>query len=79
MGEHFSVVVHRTPLPPSPALPDNVVRSSVTNAEHIDPSHNIKDIIKQHQPGLPLRPSEIARSLPAPRRLALGPPSHFTF
>uniref|UniRef100_A0A3B3TDM0 Myosin XVA n=1 Tax=Paramormyrops kingsleyae TaxID=1676925 RepID=A0A3B3TDM0_9TELE len=41
--------------------PGNVVRSSVTNAEHIEPSHNIKDIIKQHQPGPPLRPSEIAR------------------
>ncbi|XP_023677819.2 unconventional myosin-XV isoform X2 [Paramormyrops kingsleyae] len=47
--------------PPHHALPDNVVRSSVTNAEHIEPSHNIKDIIKQHQPGPPLRPSEIAR------------------
>ncbi|XP_016533849.1 unconventional myosin-XV-like [Poecilia formosa] len=30
--------------------PEDVVRSSVSNTERIDPSHNIKDIIKQHQP-----------------------------
>lgn len=30
--------------------PEDVVQSSPTNAEHMDPSHNIKDIIKQHQP-----------------------------
>ncbi|XP_041673445.1 unconventional myosin-XV [Cheilinus undulatus] len=35
-----------TRLPPQ----DDVVRSSASNAERIDPSHDIKDIIKQHQP-----------------------------
>ncbi|XP_038136248.1 unconventional myosin-XV [Cyprinodon tularosa] len=30
--------------------PEDVVRSSVSNTERIDPSHDIKDIIKQHQP-----------------------------
>lgn len=32
--------------PPS----EDVVRSTVSNTEHLDPSHDIKDIIKQHQP-----------------------------
>ncbi|KPP76175.1 myosin XVA-like [Scleropages formosus] len=40
---------------------EDTVRSSVSNAEHIEPSHNIKDIIKQYQPGTPARPSETAR------------------
>ncbi|XP_062841982.1 unconventional myosin-XV [Trichomycterus rosablanca] len=31
--------------------PDDVVRSTISNSEHIEPSHNIKDIIKQYQPG----------------------------
>ncbi|XP_077940214.1 unconventional myosin-XV isoform X2 [Gasterosteus aculeatus] len=30
--------------------PEEVVRSSASNSERIDPSHNIKDIIKHHQP-----------------------------
>ncbi|XP_026180323.1 unconventional myosin-XV [Mastacembelus armatus] len=30
--------------------PEDVVRSSVSNTERMDPSHDIKDIIKQHQP-----------------------------
>ncbi|XP_075942840.1 unconventional myosin-XV [Anarhichas minor] len=30
--------------------PDDVVRSSAGNTERIDPSHDIKDIIKHHQP-----------------------------
>ncbi|XP_049926298.1 unconventional myosin-XV [Epinephelus moara] len=30
--------------------PEDVVRSTVSNTERIDPSHDIKDIIKQHQP-----------------------------
>ncbi|XP_068613626.1 unconventional myosin-XV-like [Brachionichthys hirsutus] len=30
--------------------PEDMVRSSPTNTERMDPSHNIKDIIKQHQP-----------------------------
>ncbi|KAM9844223.1 unconventional myosin-XV [Aulostomus maculatus] len=31
-------------------LTEDVVRSSVSNTERIEPSHDIKDIIKQHQP-----------------------------
>ncbi|XP_061605714.1 unconventional myosin-XV isoform X1 [Phyllopteryx taeniolatus] len=30
--------------------PEDVVRASVSNTERIEPSHDIKDIIKQHQP-----------------------------
>ncbi|KAM8723613.1 unconventional myosin-XV [Acanthopagrus schlegelii] len=30
--------------------PDDVVRSSPTNTERLDPSHDIKDTIKKHQP-----------------------------
>ncbi|XP_029914219.1 unconventional myosin-XV [Myripristis murdjan] len=30
--------------------PEDVVRSSVNNTERMEPSHDIKDIIKQHQP-----------------------------
>ncbi|XP_068509540.1 unconventional myosin-XV isoform X3 [Syngnathus scovelli] len=30
--------------------PDDVVRASVSNTERMEPSHDIKDIIKQHQP-----------------------------
>ncbi|XP_074511412.1 unconventional myosin-XV-like isoform X7 [Sebastes fasciatus] len=30
--------------------PEDVVRSSASNTERIDPSHDIKDIVKQHQP-----------------------------
>ncbi|KAM6966388.1 LOW QUALITY PROTEIN: unconventional myosin-XV [Tautogolabrus adspersus] len=32
---------------------EDVVRSSASNAERIDPSHDIKDIIKQHHPAGP--------------------------
>nr|XP_057906331.1 unconventional myosin-XV isoform X2 [Doryrhamphus excisus] len=32
------------------APPEDVVRSSVSNTERMEPSHDIKDIIKQHQP-----------------------------
>uniref|UniRef100_A0A3B4GXA4 Unconventional myosin-XV-like n=1 Tax=Pundamilia nyererei TaxID=303518 RepID=A0A3B4GXA4_9CICH len=31
--------------------PEDVVRSTVSNTEHLDPSHDIKDIIKQHSDG----------------------------
>ncbi|XP_024920291.1 unconventional myosin-XV, partial [Cynoglossus semilaevis] len=30
--------------------PEDVVRASVSNTERLDPSHDIKDIVKQHQP-----------------------------
>ncbi|XP_029102796.1 unconventional myosin-XV-like [Scleropages formosus] len=43
------------------AAPKDVVRSSVTNSERMEPSHNIKDIIKQYQPAPPAKPPEIKR------------------
>ncbi|XP_022539080.2 unconventional myosin-XV isoform X1 [Astyanax mexicanus] len=45
------------------APPDSVVKSSTSNAEHMLPSHNIKDIIKQYQPG-PVKPVEVQRKEP---------------
>ncbi|XP_054616352.1 unconventional myosin-XV isoform X2 [Dunckerocampus dactyliophorus] len=41
------------------APPEDVVRASVGNTERMEPSHDIKDIIKQHQPAtvLPSGPS----------------------
>lgn len=43
--------------------PEDVVQSSVSNTERLEPSHDIKDIIKQHQPaGSPAPPG------PAPQR-----------
>ncbi|KAL7829701.1 hypothetical protein AOLI_G00305860 [Acnodon oligacanthus] len=39
---------------------ENVVKSTISNSEHLEPSHNIKDIIKQYQPG-PVKPVEIPR------------------
>lgn len=44
--EYKSEITGLTRGPP----PEDVVQFSPTNAEHMDPSHNIKDIIKQHQP-----------------------------
>ncbi|XP_016361399.1 unconventional myosin-XV-like [Sinocyclocheilus anshuiensis] len=38
----------------------DVVRATVSNSEHLEPSHNIKDIIKQYQAN-PVKPTEIAR------------------
>ncbi|XP_037391428.1 unconventional myosin-XV [Pygocentrus nattereri] len=46
---------------PSRTVPtENVVKSTISNSEHLEPSHNIKDIIKQYQPG-PVKPVEIPR------------------
>ncbi|XP_041868353.1 unconventional myosin-XV [Melanotaenia boesemani] len=42
--------VQRKTSPTRGPPPEDVVRSSVSNTERIDPSHDIKDIIKQHQP-----------------------------
>nr|XP_023670818.1 unconventional myosin-XV-like [Paramormyrops kingsleyae] len=39
----------------------DVVRSSVTKSEHTEPTHNIKDIIKQYQPPPATKPAEIKR------------------
>uniref|UniRef100_H3C3C9 Myosin XVA n=1 Tax=Tetraodon nigroviridis TaxID=99883 RepID=H3C3C9_TETNG len=39
---------------------EDVVQSSPTNAEHMDPSHTIKDIIKQHQPASTSTPTGAA-------------------
>nr|XP_061804993.1 unconventional myosin-XV-like [Nerophis lumbriciformis] len=36
--------------PTSDHSPEDVVRASVSNTERMEPSHDIKDIIKQHQP-----------------------------
>ncbi|XP_036422587.1 unconventional myosin-XV isoform X1 [Colossoma macropomum] len=44
----------------SPTRTENVVKSSISNSEHLEPSHNIKDIIKQYQPGM-VKPVEIPR------------------
>ncbi|KAJ8363986.1 hypothetical protein SKAU_G00128170 [Synaphobranchus kaupii] len=55
---------HKTVLSPGPSRtvpPEDVVKSSVINSEHIVPSHNIKDIIKQYQTPPPAQPPEIKR------------------
>ena len=41
-----SYVAGPTTAPP----PEAVVKASVNNTERLDPSHDIKDIVKQHQP-----------------------------
>ncbi|XP_031432976.1 unconventional myosin-XV-like [Clupea harengus] len=48
-----------SPMRPSP--PDHVVRATISNTEHWEPSHNIKDIIKQYQPSSVLKPVEMPR------------------
>ncbi|XP_055047421.2 unconventional myosin-XV [Misgurnus anguillicaudatus] len=40
--------------------PEHVVRASISNSEHLQPSHNIKDIIKQYQAS-PVKPVEPPR------------------
>ncbi|KAF7691114.1 unconventional myosin-XV isoform X1 [Silurus meridionalis] len=45
---------------PRTVPPQDVVRSSISNSEHIEPSHNIKDIIKQYQPGT-VKPVDVPR------------------
>ncbi|KAI9518350.1 hypothetical protein NQZ68_038218, partial [Dissostichus eleginoides] len=47
--------------------PEDVVRSSASNTERIDPSHNIKDIIKQHHPA-----DTTTSTGPAPQRKGDG-------
>ncbi|XP_029363926.1 unconventional myosin-XV [Echeneis naucrates] len=42
--------VQRKMSPTRGPLSEDVVRSSVSNTERMEPSHDIKDIIKQHQP-----------------------------
>ncbi|XP_076864017.1 unconventional myosin-XV [Brachyhypopomus gauderio] len=49
---------HHSPTRMQP--PDDVVKSTVVNSEHLEPTHNIKDIIKQYQPGS-VKPIEIPR------------------
>ncbi|XP_036408721.1 unconventional myosin-XV [Megalops cyprinoides] len=44
--------------------PEDVVKSSVSNSEYIEPTHNIKDIIKQYQPAVPGQPVEVPRKEP---------------
>ncbi|XP_034395181.1 unconventional myosin-XV [Cyclopterus lumpus] len=45
-----SAAVQRKMSPTRGPPPEDVVRSSSSNTKRIDPSHDIKDIIKQHQP-----------------------------
>ncbi|XP_035261236.1 unconventional myosin-XV-like [Anguilla anguilla] len=55
---------HKTVPSPGPSHtvpPEDVVKSSTTNSEHIMPSHNIKDIIKQYQTPPPAQPPEIKK------------------
>ncbi|KAM3597250.1 uncharacterized protein V6R79_001885 [Siganus canaliculatus] len=47
---HRPGAVQRKISPTRGPPPEDVVRSSPTNTERMDPSHDIKDIIKQHQP-----------------------------
>ncbi|XP_028842547.1 unconventional myosin-XV isoform X2 [Denticeps clupeoides] len=44
--------------------PEHVVRATTLNSEHLEPSHNIKDIIKQYQPTSPPKKVEIPRREP---------------
>ncbi|XP_040927699.1 unconventional myosin-XV [Betta splendens] len=47
--------------------PEDVVQSSASNTERLEPSHDIKDIIKQHQPA-----ASSGSSGPAPQRKSDG-------
>ncbi|XP_030645611.1 LOW QUALITY PROTEIN: unconventional myosin-XV [Chanos chanos] len=47
--------------PTRTAPPEDVVRASISNSEHLEPSHNIKDIIKQYQPVSPTKAMEMPR------------------
>jgi len=38
----------------------DLVRGTISNTEHLEPSHNIKDIIKQYQTN-PVKPAELPR------------------
>lgn len=49
------------PMRSAPAPGTEVVKYSVTNSEHIVPSHNIKDIIKQYQTPAPEPVPQIQR------------------
>ncbi|XP_062386970.1 unconventional myosin-XV [Sardina pilchardus] len=49
----------RNASPTRPVPPGDVVR--VSNSEHLEPSHNIKDIIKQYQPTSVPKPVEMPR------------------
>ncbi|KAK5885272.1 hypothetical protein CesoFtcFv8_019000 [Champsocephalus esox] len=59
--------VQRKTSPTRGPPPEDVVRSSASNTERIDPSHNIKDIIKQHHPA-----DTTASTGPAPQRKGDG-------
>ncbi|XP_027004193.2 unconventional myosin-XV [Tachysurus fulvidraco] len=45
---------------PRTVAKEDVVRSTISNSEYIEPSHNIKDIIKHYQPGI-VKPVDIPR------------------
>ncbi|KAM4531771.1 unconventional myosin-XV-like [Odontesthes bonariensis] len=48
--KHGPTTVQRKISPTRGPPPKDVVQSSVSNTERMDPSHDIKDIVKQHQP-----------------------------
>ncbi|KAG7460008.1 hypothetical protein MATL_G00216600 [Megalops atlanticus] len=55
----------RTRTSPTRSIPpEDVVKSSISNSEYIEPTHNIKDIIKQYQPAVPVQPVEVPRKEP---------------
>lgn len=62
----------------SPGPGQDVVRSSVTNSEHTEPTHSIKDIIKQYQPPPATKPAEIKRYI-ARTTLGLKRPVPYVF
>ncbi|KAJ8345179.1 hypothetical protein SKAU_G00293720 [Synaphobranchus kaupii] len=43
---------------------EDVVKSSISNSEYIEPSQNIKNIIKQYQPSPPVQPVQLPRKEP---------------
>ncbi|KAG9343031.1 hypothetical protein JZ751_015249 [Albula glossodonta] len=54
----------RAAVSPTRTVPSgDIVKSSTSNSEYIEPSHNIKDIIKQYQPSTAPQPAE-----PPPRK-----------
>ena len=46
----LDVIESLIPGPTRGPPPEDMVRSSANNTERMEPSHDIKDIIKQHQP-----------------------------
>ncbi|KAM8825452.1 unconventional myosin-XV-like isoform 1-T1 [Synchiropus picturatus] len=47
---HQPTAAHHNTGPTRAPPPESIVQSTVSNTERLEPSHDIKDIIKQHQP-----------------------------